>query len=103
MDKSKTYEQKANKLISSPEFIELYQIKNSLYRYKFIKSAIEESSATEERDERLLNEMKILKGKYPPIARGEFMALISKYEDILDKIDFCRTCVNYCVYLYNNY
>lgn len=101
MEKSKIYEQKANKLIGSPEFTELYGVKNQLYRYKFIKQSMDESNITGVRDEKLYHEMKILQKKYPLIQKGEFLAFISKYEDILDKIDFCRTCVNYCVYLHN--
>jgi ankyrin repeat protein len=98
-EKCKLYIQKATKLSNSYEFITMDAGREKLYRYSFLRDLVMHSEEEDDRQMPLDSEVNFLEEELHDFDMDHYSMLINKYEDILDKIDFCKTCINFCEFI----
>ena len=98
--KAEVYKKKADKLSKAPIYKQVNKIKDVLYRYKYLdnfNSLIIENQSLDE--EKIKSEMDFLKNKYSRFNITDYNTILEPYEDVEDKINFCKTCVNFSAFL----
>jgi ankyrin repeat protein len=101
-EKCKLYDQKATKLSQANEFIVIKRDREKFYRYSLLRDLALRDGFECLHQKPLKEEIIFLEEKLGQFELEQYSLLLKKYEDISDKIDFCKTCINFCEFLSDN-